>query len=74
VDHPQLVKESTDPGGYLWQQGAALAAECLATGKELLATPEQALHVLEIITAARTSSATGRTIPLRSTFRWPLPV
>lgn len=74
VEHPQLVKGSTDPGGYLWQQGAALAAECLATGKELLATPEQALHVLEIITAARTSSATGRTMPLRSTFRWPLPV
>jgi predicted dehydrogenase len=74
VDHPQLVKESTDPGGYLWQQGAALAAECLATGKELLATPEQALHVLEIITAARASSATGRTIALKSTFRWPLPV
>jgi len=74
MDHPQLSKESTESGGYLWQQGAALAAECLATGKELLATPEQALHVLEIITAARTSSATGRTIDLKSSFRWPLPV
>ena len=74
MDRPQLLKESTDSGGYLWQQGAALAAECLATGKELLATPEQALHVLEIITAARASSATGRTIALKSTFRWPLPV
>jgi predicted dehydrogenase len=68
------VRESTDPGGYLWQQGAALAAECLATGKELLATPEHALHVLEIITAARAASASGRTIPLKSTFAWPLPV
>jgi predicted dehydrogenase len=74
MDHPQLSKESTESGGYLWQQGAALAAECLATGKELLATPEQALHVLEIITAARTSSATGRTVDLKSSFRWPLPV
>ena len=74
MDRPQLLKESTDSGGYLWQQGAALAAECLATGKELLATPEQALHVLEIITAARASSATGRTIGLKSSFRWPLPV
>lgn len=73
-DRPALVRESTDPGGYLWQQGAALAAECLATGKELLATPEHALHVLEIITAARAASATGRTIPLKSTFAWPLPV
>jgi len=73
-DRPALVRESTDPGGYLWQQGAALAAECLATGKELLATPEHALHVLEIITAARAASATGRTIPLKSTFTRPLPV
>jgi len=73
-DRPALVRESTEPGGYLWQQGAALAAECLATGKELLATPEHALHVLEIITAARAASATGRTIPLKSTFTWPLPV
>lgn len=74
MDRPQLVRECTEPGGYLWQQGAALAAECLATGKELLVTPEHALHVLEIITAARASSATGRTLPLTSTFRWPLPV
>lgn len=74
MEHPQLTRECTEPGGYLWQQGAALAAECLATGKELLVTPEQALHVLEIITAARASSATGRTIDLKSTFRWPLPV
>jgi len=74
MEHPQLMRESTESGGYLWQQGAALAAECLATGKEPLVTPEQALHVLEIITAARASSATGRTIPLKSHFRWPLPV
>ena len=49
-----------------------LAAECLLTGKELLATPEHALHVLEIITAARESSATGRRIQLESTFKWPV--
>jgi hypothetical protein len=42
------------------------------TGKELLVTPEQALHVLEIITAARESSASGRRIDLQSTFRWPI--
>mgnify|MGYP002391435695 CR=1 FL=1 len=51
---------------------AALAAECLSTGKELLVTPEQALHVLEIITAARESSATGRRVKLTSTFKWPI--
>jgi predicted dehydrogenase len=73
-DEPRLKRHVTDAGGYIWQQGAALAAECLATGKELLVTPEHALHVLEIITAARESSSTGRRIDLKSTFRWPLPV
>lgn len=69
---PQLTRHATDPQGYLWQQGAALAAECLATGRELLVTPEHALHVLEIITAARESSATGRRIALTSSFPWPV--
>jgi predicted dehydrogenase len=69
---PKLERHATDVQGYLWQQGGALAAECLATGRELIVTPEQALHVLEIITAARESSATGKRIKLSSTFRWPL--
>ena len=69
---PTLQRHATDTQGYIWQQGAALAAECLVTGRELLVTPEQALHVLEIITAARESSATGRRIALASTFKWPL--
>jgi predicted dehydrogenase len=73
-DSPQLERHAPDAQGYLWQQGAALAAECLATGKELLVTPEQALHVLEIITAARESQATGNRIALTSTFKWPLVV
>ena len=71
-DSPNLERHVTDPQGYIWQQGAVLAAECLVTGKELLATPEQALHVLEIITAARESSATGKRIALTSTFKWPV--
>ena len=71
-DSPQLERHATDAQGYIWQQGAVLAAECLVTGKELLVTPEQALHVLEIITAARESSATGRRVALSSTFRWPI--
>ena len=71
-DSPTLERHVTDPQGYVWQQGAILAAECLVTGKELLATPEQALHVLEIITAARESSATGKRIALTSTFKWPV--
>jgi predicted dehydrogenase len=71
-DSAQLERHVTDAQGYIWQQGAALAAECLVTGKELLVTPEQALHVLEIITAARESSAKGKRIDLVSTFQWPI--
>ena len=69
---PQMERHVTDPQGYIWQQGAVLAAQCLVDGKELLVTPEQALHVLEIITAARQSSATGKRIPLTSSFKWPI--
>ena len=71
-DTPKLERHVTEPEGYVWQQGAVLAAECLVTGKELLATPEHALHVLEIITAARESSAKGKRIQLESTFKWPV--
>ena len=69
---PTMERHVTDAQGYVWQQGAVLAAECLVTGKELLVTPEQALHVLEIITAARESSASGKRIRLSSTFKWPI--
>lgn len=70
---PEMAREATDAKGYVWQAGAALAAEVLATGREvLLATPEHALHVLEVITAARESSATGRRVALTSTFKWPV--
>lgn len=71
-ERPKLERHVPDAQGYLWQQGAALAAECLATGKELLVTPEQALHVLEIITAARASQKTGKRVTLTSTFKWPI--
>jgi predicted dehydrogenase len=71
-DTPKIERHVTDAQGYIWQLGAALAAECLSTGKELLTTPEHALHVLEIITAARESSATGKRIDLSSTFKWPV--
>jgi len=69
---PKLERHVIDAQGYVRQQGAALAAECLVTGKELLVTPEQALHVLEIITAAGESSATGKCIALTSKFKWPI--
>ncbi|MCA9184374.1 MAG: Gfo/Idh/MocA family oxidoreductase [Pirellulaceae bacterium] len=72
VDNPHYQRQCEDASGYVWQQGASLVDECLATGKEPLFTPEHALHVVEIICAARESQSTGRRIPLTSTFRWPI--
>jgi predicted dehydrogenase len=72
ANEPQFARHETDARGYVWQQGASLAAECLATGKELLVTPEHALHVVDIMCAARESQATGRRIDLKSTFKWPV--
>ena len=69
---PKLERHITDAQGYVWQQGAALAAECLVTGRELLVTPEHALHVLDLIVAARRSQETGKRIELKSTFKWPV--
>ena len=69
---PEYERRATDAEGYVWQQGASEVAECLATGKEPLFTPEHALHVVEIMTAARESQRTGRRIELASTFKWPL--
>lgn len=69
---PEYERRATDAEGYVWQQGASEVAECLATGKEPLFTPEHALHVVEIMTAARESQRTGRRIELASTFKWPV--
>ncbi|MFO0912004.1 MAG: Gfo/Idh/MocA family oxidoreductase [Pirellulales bacterium] len=71
-DEREMKRYATDAQGYVWQQGAVLAAESLVKGSDLLVTPEHALHVLEIITAARESQVTGRRIKLSSTFRWPV--
>ena len=69
---PTFQRHATDAAGYVWQQGASLAAECLATGRELLITPEHALHVVEIMEAARASQDQGRRIALHSSFKWPV--
>jgi predicted dehydrogenase len=71
-DHPAWKRYADQPHDYVWENGASLACECLATGKEPLVTPEHALHVVEIMTAARESQATGRHIPMSSSFKWPL--
>ena len=71
-ESPALQRHVTDAQGYNWQQGAVLAAESMVKGTNLLVTPEQALHVLEIITAARESQSTGRRVKITSTFKWPI--
>jgi predicted dehydrogenase len=69
---PEYERHATDAAGYVWQEGASLVAETLATGNEQLFTPEHALHVVDIIVAARESQRTGRRIDLQSTFKWPV--
>lgn len=67
---PRLV--STDKGGYEWQEGARVTAESIVNGTEPTIHVEHALHVLEIMEAARESSASGTRITLQSKFPWPL--
>jgi predicted dehydrogenase len=71
-DQPKWQRHAGEKHDYVWQNGASLAAECLATGKEPLVTPEHALHVVEIMTAARESQVAGKHIALTSTFKWPV--
>ncbi|HJQ80217.1 MAG TPA: Gfo/Idh/MocA family oxidoreductase, partial [Lacipirellulaceae bacterium] len=71
-EKPAGERHAEDAAGYVWQQGASLVCETLATGKEHLFTPEHALHVVEIMIAARESQHTGRRIELESTFKWPV--
>lgn len=72
LDHETPERFVPDPGAYVWQQGASVISEALVTGKEPLIAAEHALHVLEIIEAARESGNTGRKINLQSTFNWPV--
>lgn len=72
-EQPALKRYAADSGSYCWQQGASHMAECLATGKQSPLAPEHALHVIEIIDAARASQRTGRRVAVASRFPWPLP-
>ena len=62
----------TDKGGYEWQEGARVVGESLINGTEPRINVEHALHVLEIIEAARKSSATGMKVKLKGKFPWPI--
>lgn len=74
VTHQQETAQRfvPDPKAYVWQQGASVISEALATGTEPLIAVEHALHVLEVIEAARESGRSGRRIALESTFKWPM--
>jgi predicted dehydrogenase len=69
---PGFERHATGAGDYVWQQGASRAAAALLGGAEPPFRPEHALHVVEIMSAARAAQATGRRVPVRSTFKWPL--
>ena len=70
TDPPKLL--STDKGGYEWQEGARVTGESIIMGTEPKINVEHALHVLEIIEAARKSQQTGTRIKLKSKFPWPV--
>ncbi len=71
-DEPATKRYLPDPGNYKWQEGATVVADALLNNKEPLINPEHALHVLDIMEAARASSTTGQKISLNSTFNWPI--
>jgi predicted dehydrogenase len=63
---------ATDARGYVWEQGATVIAESLVKKTEPLINAEHALHVLEIMEAARESESSGKRIGLKSQFKWPV--
>lgn len=67
---PKLL--STDKGTYVWQEGATVVSESMVQGTEPKINVEHALHVLEIMEAARLSQETGQRITLKSSFKYPL--
>lgn len=69
---PEPKRMVPDPGAYVWQEGATVISNALVNGSEPLIAAEHALHVLEIIEAARASATTGRKIPLQSNFKYPV--
>ena len=63
---------ATESEGYEWQEGARVTGESIIKSIEPRINVEHALHVLEIIEAARNSSAKGMKIKLKSKFKWPM--
>lgn len=72
LENEKSVRVATNTGTYVWEQGASVISESLALGTEPLIAAEHALHVLEVIEAARASQANGKRIALKSTFKFPI--
>lgn len=77
VDLATTANEKTsrfarDPGKYVWQEGASVVADSLVKQIEPLITAEHALHVLEVIEAARESGRSGGRIDVASRFKYPV--
>lgn len=70
-DNPATLYEK-EPGGYLWQEGATKVGESILSKTEPKINVEHALHVLEVMEAARKSSATGTKVKMQSTFKFPI--
>lgn len=72
AQQPKSERHAIDAQGYVWQQGATHMCECLSTGATSMITPEHALHIIEVMEAARQSQETGRRIELKTSFKWPV--
>ncbi len=72
LDNRQTIRYVPDAKTYQWEEGATVVAEALTEQTEPLVNAEHALHVLEIIEAARESQKTGKRITLQSIFPYPL--
>lgn len=68
----QVFKETAPD--WPWTDGLNHLVECVRTGNRPLVTPEHALHVLEIMQAARQSQESGRRVAMTSSFNWPVVV
>jgi predicted dehydrogenase len=70
-DNPATLYEK-EQGGYVWQEGATKVGESILNKTEPKINVEHALHVLEVMEAARKSSATGTKVKMQSTFNYPI--
>lgn len=70
-DNPATLYEK-ETGGYVWQEGATKVGESIIAKTEPKINVEHALHVLEVMEAARKSSATGTKVKMESTFKYPI--